>query len=337
MATIVTGVETPTARNEVSARAPSPYPATLVAGTGNPVLALLVARELGMRLAACTIERFPDTEVLVRLDTSVRGHEVVLLQPTSPPVNDHVIELLAMADACRRAAAARVVAVIPYFGYARSDRRDGRRMPIMGSLLADLMERAGIGHVITLDLHTPTLEGFFRVAVDNLTAVPVLAEALRTRIPPNAVIVSPDVGAMRIATGDARALALPVAICYKQRVSATEVSVSRVTGNVDGRPCVIIDDMITTGGTIVGCIRALRAANALEDVTVAATHAVLAPGALTKIAAAGVRQLVVTDSIRLVDDERAPLHPTIVSVAPLLATAVRRVMEGGSLRELAYP
>jgi ribose-phosphate pyrophosphokinase len=191
--------------------------------------------------------------------------------------------------------------------------------------------------VITLDLHTPTLEGFFRVAVDNLTAVPVLAEALRTRIPPNAVIVSPDVGAMRIANRYASALALPVAICYKQRVSATEVSVSRVTGNVDGRPCVIIDDMITTGGTIVGCIRALRAANALEDVTVAATHAVLAPGALTKIAAAGVRQLVVTDSIRLVDDERAPLHPTIVSVAPLLATAVRRVMEGGSLRELAYP
>jgi ribose-phosphate pyrophosphokinase len=301
------------------------------------MLALRVARELGMRLAACTIERFPDSELLVRLDASVRGHEVVLLQPTSPPVNDRVIELLAMADACRRAAAARLVAVIPYFGYARSERRDGRRMPIMGSLLADLMERAGIGHVITLDLHTPTLEGFFRVAVDNLTAVPLLAEELRSRIPPNAVIVSPDVGAMRIANRYATTLALPVAICYKQRVSATEVSVSRVTGNVEGRPCVIIDDMITTGGTIVGCIRALRAANALEDVTVAATHAVLAPGALAKIAAAGVRQLVVTDSIRVVDDDHSPLHPTVVSVAPLLATAIRRVLEGGSLRDMAYP
>ena len=318
-----------------TAPAPSPFPVTLLAGSGNPQLAQSVERELDIRLAACTTERLPDGEIFARLDESVRGQEVVLLQPTSPPVNDRVIELLAITDACRRAAAARIVAVLPYFGYARSDRRDGRRMPIMGSLLAALMERAGIDHVITLDVHTPALEGFFRIAVDNLSAVPVLAEALRPRMPSNAVIVSPDLGASRLASRYATMLDVPVAICYKQRTSPTAVSVSRVTGDVAGRPCVIIDDMITTGGTIVECIRALRAANALPEVTVAATHAVLVPGTVSRIAAAGVRELIVTDSIPLTDDPAAELRLAVVSVAPLLARAIRRLLEGGSLRELA--
>jgi len=315
--------------------APSPFPAALLAGSANPRLANRVERALAIRLAACTTERFPDGEVFVRIDESVRGLEVVLLQPTSPPVNDHLIELLAMADACRRAAAARIVAVIPYFGYARSDRRDGRRTPIMGSLLADLMERAGIGHVITLDLHTPAVEGFFRIAVDNLTAVPVLADTLRARVPSDAVIVSPDLGASHLADRYATILGLPVAICHKHRISGNHVSISRVTGDVAGRPCVVIDDMITTGGTIVECVRTLRAANAMPDITVAATHAVLVPGALRRIASAGVRKLIVSDSVGVTGEPVKELRPIVVSVAPLIATAIRRLLDGGSLRELA--
>ena len=314
----------------------SSFSAAVLAGSANLLLAQGVERALGVRLAACTTERFPDGEVMVRIDESVRGLEVVLLQLTSPPVNDHLIELLAMVDACRRAAAARIVAVIPYFGYARSDRRDGRRMPIMGSLLADLMERAGINHVITLDVHTPAVEGFFRIPVDNLTAVPVLAEVLRPRVPANAVIVSPDVGATRLANRYATLLGLPVAICHKRRTSGTEVSVTRIIGDVSGRPCVIVDDMITTGGTVAECLRALRQAGAPTNAIVAATHAVLVPGALSKLAAAGVQELIVTDSVALAPAaDSSQLRTMVVSVAPLIATAIRRLLAGGSLRMLA--
>lgn len=334
MAIAATPASSPLLAANESAPAPSPYPPILLAGTGNPQLAKRVEQALGLPLAACVTDRFPDGEVSVRIDESVRGLEVVLLQPTAPPVNDHLIELLAIADACRRAAAARIVAVIPYFGYARSDRRDGRRTPIMGSLLADLMERSGIGHIITLDVHTPALEGFFRIAVDNLTAVALLAAALRPQIPADAVIVAPDVGATRLADRYASALGLPVAICYKHRTSPTEVTVSRVTGDVAGRSCVIIDDMITTGGTVVECVRALRAANALPNITVAATHPVLVPGALNRLAAAEVRNLIVTDSVPFDDERPAGLRPTVVSVAPLIATAIQHMLEGSSLREL---
>src|SRR5450759_4114725 len=218
---------------------------TLVAGSASRRLASLVERELGLRFAGCTIERFPDGEVSVRVDEPVRGRDVILLAATSPPVNDHLVELLAIADACRRADAARIVALVPYFGYARSDRRDGRRTPIMASLVADLIERAGIDHVVTTDVHTPALEGFFRIPVDNLTAVPVIAAWLRAR---------------------------------------------------------------------------------------ASRHAVLAPGALDRIAAAGVRAMVVTDSIEPRDAASAPFDPEVVSIAPLLATAIRRLLDGGSLR-----
>lgn len=314
---------------------PSPVPAMFLSGSANPALRDAVERALGSRFVASTCEIFPDGEVLARLDESVRGFEVVVLQPTSPPVNDHLMELLAIVDACRRAAATRIVAVVPYFGYARSDRRDGRRTPIMGRLVADLMERAGIDHVITIDVHTPALEGFFRVPVDNLTAVPLLADALRPRVPPNAVIVAPDAGATRLANRYAMLGGWPVAVCQKQRVSGTEVSVKRIIGDVSGRPCVIIDDMISTGGTVTECLRALREAGASASTIVAATHAVLVPGAMGKLSAAGVEELMVTDSIPLAPGTESPaLRTTVVSVAPLIAIAIRRLLAGGSLREL---
>jgi ribose-phosphate pyrophosphokinase len=301
-----------------------------------------VEHDLGRRFAAATIERFPDGEVSVRLDEPVRGEEVFLLAATAPPVNDHLVELLALADACRRADAARIVAVVPYFGYARSDRRDGRRTPIMASLVAELAERAGIDHVVAVDVHTPAVEGFFHIPVDNLTAIPPLADALSPVLAERlattagkAVIVAPDMGAVRLANRYATKLDLPVAVCHKRRLGGAEVSVSRITGDVVGRQCVIIDDMISTGGTIVESVRALNDAGAAPGHIVAATHAVLVPGALQKMDDAGVRELFLTDSIEPRGDSTARLVPTIVSVAPLIATAIRRLLDGGSLRELA--
>lgn len=307
----------------------------LFTGSGSTHLAAVVERELGLSLSTCTRERFPDGEVSVRLDDAVRGRDVILIAATSPPVNDNVVELLAMADACRRADATRVVALVSYFGYARSDRRDGRRTPIMARVVADLIQHAGIDHVVTVDVHTPALEGFFRIPVDNLTAIPVLAGALQSRISPDTVIVAPDLGAVRLANRYATKLDLPVAVCHKRRIGGAEVTIGRVTGDVAGRRCVIIDDMISTGATIAESVRALEAAGALPNAIVAATHAVFAPGALEKIADAGVRELLVTDSICPHDTTSAPLTVEVVSIAPLVATAIRRLVDGGSLRELA--
>lgn len=313
----------------------APLATTILAGSASAHLAHAVEPHLDVRLAACTAERFPDGEVSVRLDEAVRGSDVILLAATAPPVNDHLVELLALADACRRADAARIVAVMPYFGYARSDRRDGRRTPIMASLVAELIERAGVDHVVTVDVHTPALEGFFRIPVDNLTALNLLSAALRSRVPDDAVIVAPDLGALRLANRFANTLDLPVAVCHKRRLGGAEVSISRVTGDVKGRRCIVVDDMISTGGTIVEAVRALEQAGALPGAIVAATHAVLVPGALDKIAAAGVRNLLVTDSIEPRGEPAARLSPAVVSIAPLLATAIRHLLRGGSLRELA--
>jgi ribose-phosphate pyrophosphokinase len=310
---------------------------TLLAGSASRFLAAGVERDLGHRFAASTIERFPDGEVFVCLEEPVRGQNVILLAATAPPVNDHLVELLALADACRRADAARIVAIVPYFGYARSDRRDGRRTPIMASLVAELAERAGIDHVVTLDVHTPAVEGFFRIPVDNLTAVPVLATALAdhaTSALRNGVIVAPDLGAVRLANQYATKLKLPVAVCHKRRLDGAEVSVGRITGDVTGHRCIIIDDMISTGGTIVESVRVLNEAGASQEHIVAATHAVLVPGALDKMSDAGVVALFVTDSIEPRAEIAAPLKPAVVSVAPLLATAIRRLLDDGSLRDL---
>lgn len=312
--------------------------ATLVAAPASHHLAAAIEHDLGRRFAAAAIERFPDGEVVVRLDEPVRGEEVILLAATAPPVNDHLIELLALADACRRADAKRIVAFVPYFGYARSDRRDGRRTPIMASLVAELAERAGIDHVVTVDLHAPAIEGFFRIPVDNLTAVPVLASAVaersRDRTAPS-VVVAPDLGAVRLANAYATRLDLPVAVCHKRRLNGAEVSVNRITGDVAGRRCIVVDDMVTTGGTIAESVRALNEAGAVNDHLIAATHAVLIPGALEKLVRVGVRELLVTDTVRPRDHSTGGLVPTIVSIAPLLATAIRRLLDGGSLRELA--
>lgn len=309
--------------------------ATVFAASASGDLARSIAEHHDLAFSHCTTARFPDGEVSVVLDEPVRNREVIILQATSAPVNDHLMELLALVDACRRAAAARIVAVIPYFGYARSDRRDGRRTPIAASLVAALLQTAGVDHVVTLDIHTPAIEGFFHVPVDNITAAPVLASALREWATPDSVVVAPDLGGVKLASRYASLLDLPTAVCHKQRISPREVSVTHITGDVRGRPCVIVDDMISTGTTIEQSVRALLHGGALPEITVAATHAVFVAGAVEKLTHAGVRHLVVSDSIPYATAPATSLRPTVVSVAPLLADAIDRLIEGRSLRELA--
>ena len=297
----------------------------VLAGTANPALAACVARELGVPLGACRVERFPDGELSVRLDDSVRGREVFVVQPTSPPVNDHLVELLAFADACRRASAERVSAVVPYFGYARADRRDGRREPITASLVAELLQCGGVDHVMLVDVHTPQTEGFFHIPVDHLTAVPALAAAARAHVPADAVVVSPDAGRVAMATEYARLLCTPLAVLHKRRESGSETAVTHLVGDVRGRPCLIIDDMISTGGTIVESARALREAGARE-MYVAATHGLLLGEACTRFAREGVRRVFQTDSVVPRETCDAPVQ--VVSIGPIIAGAIKRELFG---------
>lgn len=308
---------------------------TLFSGTANPALATAVAHGLGVPAGRCHVERFPDGELSVTLDETVREREVFVVQPTSPPVNDHLVELLAFADACRRASAERVTAVIPYFGYARADRRNCRRQPITASLVAVLLECGGVDHVVTIDMHTPQVEGFFHIPVDALTAVPTVCEAIRERLGAaleSMLVVSPDAGRVPMATQYAQCLGLPLIVLHKRRESGTETAVTHIVGDVRGRTCLLIDDIIATGGTLVESARALHAAGAREECYVAATHGLLLDGALGRLLDAGVRELFVTDTVAR--PEREPETVRVISIAPLLAAAIRRQLADGSFGDL---
>jgi ribose-phosphate pyrophosphokinase len=307
-------------------------PFVLLSGSANVDLAKAIARNLGVRTAACEITRFPDGEVSIELGEPVRGHEVFLVQPTAPPVDTHLVELLALADACRRAAAARVTAVIPYFGYARADKRVRRREPVTARMVADLLQLVGIGHVVTVDLHTDQIEGFFHVPLDALTAVPTLCNALRNRLPKDVVVVAPDAGRVRMATQYANNLNVPVIVLHKQRTSGTETVVTHVVGDVRSRSCVIIDDMISTGGTIAKSIDVLLRAGARPEIWITATHGLLLEGARDNLGNETVRAILVTDTV-------APHHASwpqleVISVAPLIGAALQRIHSDGSFSEL---
>jgi len=304
----------------------------IFAGTANPELAAAIAAELGMPLGSCTVERFPDGETSVQLLDLVRRKEVFLVQSVAPPVNDNLVELLALVDACRRASAARVTAVVPYFGYARSDKKHGRREPIMGRVVADVLEAVGVDHVITVDLHAPQIEGFFRIPVDALTAVPTLCTALREEVPVGVVVVAPDAGALRMATDYAHRLKGSVAVAHKRRESGTMTHVTHVVGEIAGKPCLIVDDMISTGGTIASCVDALLKAGAQPAITIAATHGLLLPGAREKLSHDAVKKVFITDTIGAAPKDWSLLQ--VVSLAPVIAGALRRFLEHRSLGDL---
>ncbi len=305
----------------------------LFSGTANPTLATAIAAELGVRPGVCAVDHYPDGETAVRLDESVRGREVFLVQPTAPPVNDHLMERLAFADACRRSAATRITAVVPYFGYARADKRHGRRQPITASLVAQLMQAAGLDHIVTLDLHAEQIEGFFQIPVDNLTAVPTLCQALRGRLPEGVVVVSPDVGRVAMATDFAHRLGSSVAVLHKRRTSGTETMITHVVGDVRGRPCLIIDDMISTGETIDRAVEALLAAGARREIIVAASHGLLVGEARAKLSHEAIQGVFVTDSVAA---DRSWPRLRVIPIAPLIAEAIRRLHAGGSLGDLFH-
>jgi ribose-phosphate pyrophosphokinase len=305
----------------------------ILCGNANRTLAATVADAAGVALSDALVERFPDGEVSVEIRAPVRDKDVFIVQSTAPPVNDHLMELLAMVDACRRASAARIFAVIPYFGYARADKRHGRREPISARLVADLLQTAGTDHIITIDLHASQIEGFFRIPVDSLTAVSILCDSLKQRLAADTVVVSPDAGRLRMATDYAQHLNTSVVLLHKTRETGASTHVTHLVGDVRERSCLIVDDMISTGGTIVKAADKLVEMGARPDIVVAATHGLLLNGARATLTAAQIGDVFVTDTIDQRIDSWPRLH--VVSVAPFLADAIRRLASGEFHSELA--
>jgi ribose-phosphate pyrophosphokinase len=304
----------------------------IFSGQANQALAEAICEHLHLKLSRITLGRFPDSEVYCKIEEDVRGRDVFLVQPTCPPVNDTLMQLLIMIDSCKRASAARITAVIPYFGYARQDRKDEGRVPITAKLVANMIAQAGADRVLTMDLHAAQIQGFFDVPVDHLYAAPVL-NAYFKRLglqPDELVVVSPDEGSIKRAIGHSQRLGGTLAIIDKRRSSATETKQENLIGGpVQGRVAVMFDDLISTAGSICGAARLVRQAGA-RAVHVAATHGVLCGNAIQNIQDAPIDQVVVTDSIALTKEQRIP-KIQVLSVAPLLAEAMKRIHHDQSI------
>lgn len=304
----------------------------IVAGSANPSLAQSIAAALGVPLGERVVGRFADGELHVEIEETVRAHDIFLIQPTAPPVEEHLLELLLLADACHRAGAARLTAVVPYFGYARQDRRARGREPVGARVVADLIGTSAIGRVVAVDLHSAAVEGVLPVPLEHLSAVLMLAEAARELDSADRVVVAPDLGATKLAEQYATLLGLPVAIVHKTRLSGDSVIVRRITGEVRDRVPLVVDDMISTGGTIEAAVGAVLQAGGLPNVTVVTTHALLVGPALDRLNRLPLQRLLVTNGVRL--PECPPVAQDVVSLAPLLATAIARSHSGESLSDL---
>ncbi|MBF0624876.1 MAG: ribose-phosphate pyrophosphokinase [Magnetococcales bacterium] len=305
----------------------------IFSGTANPELAAQISDYLMTPLSSATVTRFSDGEIFVRINENVRGRDVFLVQSVSSPANDHLMEALIMVDALRRASAGRITAVLPYYGYARQDRKDAGRTPITAKLVADLLKAAGVQRVLTMDLHAGQIQGFFNMPVDNIYAAPVLLGALRKRGLEQAVVVSPDVGGVVRARGFAKRLDLELAIIDKRRPAPNIAEVHHIIGEVDGKDCLIIDDMVDTAGTLTKAADALMGEGA-KSVVAACTHAVLSGPALERIEASSLSELLVTNTIRLSDQAAACKKITVESVANLLGEAIRRISDEESVSSL---
>jgi ribose-phosphate pyrophosphokinase len=309
----------------------------LLSGTANPELGARIASEINIPLTEMEVKRFSDGEIDVKIGDSVRGQDVFVIQPTCRPVNENLIELFIILDALRRASAARVNAVVPYYGYARKEKKTQARDPISAKLMANIIQATGASRVVTVDLHAEAIQGFFDIPVDALTASKILARHVRERHHDGSlVVVSPDVGGTARARALARLLDAPIAIIDKRRPTDEDVEVLNVIGDVDGQSCVLVDDLISTGWTLIGAARALRANGAI-GVDVVVTHGVLTGGALERLNQAPIDEIAITDTVPLVEGERdrgAGCKLRVLSVAPLIAEAIVRVHEGRSVSEL---
>lgn len=294
-------------------------------GSSNPSLACDIAASLGVKAGVAKIDRFPDGETLIKLEDDVRGRDCFVVQSTCPPVNENLMELLIFIDCLIRASARRVTAVIPYFGYARQDRKAEGRTPITAKLVANLISQAGAHRVLAMDLHAEQIQGFFDLPVDHLSALPVVTDYVRTLNIKDAVVVSPDVGNVKKAQHCAQRLDLEMAVIHKRRVDGQTIVASRVMGDVKDKTVLMFDDMITTAGTATEAIRILRE-NGAKRFLVATTHAVFAGPAVDRLAAAKVDQIIVTDTIPLSSQACERLtNLKVLSVARLLGEAIRRI------------
>jgi len=310
------------------------YDLRIFSGNANQELAASIANELGCGLGEIYVKPFSDGEISVKIEESARGQDIFIVQPTCEPVNDNLMELLIMIDAFRRASAQRITVVLPYYGYARQDKKVKPREPVTARLVANLITQAGAGRVLCLDLHAGQIQGFFDLPVDHLYAGPLIAEYLKSEglYNGNTVVVSPDVGGVARARALAEHLKTPIAIIAKRRPEPNKVEIMELIGDVRGKVCVMIDDMIDTGGSIVQGAEALIERGAAA-VHACCTHAILSGDAIRRIDCSPLRSLVVTNTIPLPPHKRSP-KIKVLSVAPLLADAIARIHDDVSISEL---
>lgn len=302
-------------------------------GSAHPALAAAIAREIGTIPGPLAVTHFPDGEIHVRIDRSVRGEDVFVVQPTCPPVNENFTELLIILDALYRASAGRITVVIPYYGYARQDKKAAGREPITARMIADMLTRGGADRVLTIDLHSPQIQGFFDIPVDHLSTTRVIATHLASWDLQDTVAVAPDAGRVNTTIEYANQLGIPVVIIHKRRLGPTETTVTYVVGDVDGKRPIIIDDMITTGGTIERSVQALIAKGAEPDISIAVTHPILVGRAMEYLQNPAIKRVVVTDTVPLPPEKRLD-KIEVVSVAKLVADAIERIHRDNSVSDL---
>jgi ribose-phosphate pyrophosphokinase len=308
----------------------------LVAGNSNQPLAEAISSILKVPLARGVVKRFADMEVFVEIQENMRGEDAYVIQSTSFPANDNLMELLILVDALKRSMARRITAVMPYFGYARQDRRPGPRTPISARLVANLIERAGVDRVMAVDLHAGQIQGFFDIPTDNLFAAPVMTrDILERHDVSKLMVVSPDVGGVVRARALAKRINVPIAICDKRRERPGESEVMNVIGDVKGKCCLLVDDIVDSGGTLINAANALLEAGALEVVAYL-THGVLSGGAVSKITNSRIKSLVITDTIQPTEAVKAATNMRVLSLAPLLAEAIGRTAREESVSSLFY-
>ncbi len=307
----------------------------IFSGRANPNLALKISEYLGLPLSRISLGNYPDGEISCKVEEDIRGRDVFLVQPTCPPVNENLMELLVMIESCKRASAERITAVIPYFGYARQDRKDEGRVPITAKLVANIITRAGADRVLAMDLHAAQIQGFFDVPVDHLYAAPVLNEYfLSMQLPPESIIVvSPDEGSIKRAVGHSNRLGGTLAIVDKRRMSAERTQQANIIGApVEGKTALMFDDMISTAGSICGAAQIIHDAGA-KEIFVAATHGVLCGPASARLESSPISRIVLTDTIPLRQDQLSSRY-TVLTVASLLGEAIKRIHRNESVSRL---
>ena len=306
----------------------------IVAGNSNRPLAEAICSYLHLPQTKAVVKRFNDMEVFVEIQENVRGQDMFVVQSTSFPANDHLMELLIIIDALKRASARRVTAVLPYFGYARQDRKSGSRTPISAKLVANLITRAGADRVLTMDLHADQIQGFFDIPTDNLFAGPVMVRDIKQHMDvANTVVVSPDVGGVVRARALAKRLATPLAIVDKRRERAGESEVMNIIGEVAGKSCILIDDIVDSGGTLCNAAEALMAQGA-KDVSAYITHGVLSGGAVARVTSSKLKHLVITDSIQATEAVKVARNIRVIGIASLIGEAIGRTSREESVSSL---